>query len=78
MDRTNISSKPNRGVPKPFNVYYKILIGGTFIKDCRLILISTFIPMARQPLGGLGLLIFRGFTITHFGHTILGRTPLDE
>jgi hypothetical protein len=32
--------------------------------------------MARQPLGGLGHLIFRGFTITH--HTTLGRTPLDE
>jgi hypothetical protein len=25
-----------------------------------------FFPMARQPLGGLGPLIFRGFTITHF------------
>jgi hypothetical protein len=25
-----------------------------------------FFPMARQPLGGLGRLIFRGFTITHF------------
>jgi hypothetical protein len=34
--------------------------------------------MARQPLGGLGRLIFRGFTITLFGHTTLGRTPLDE
>jgi hypothetical protein len=41
--------------------------------------IYTFFPMARQPLGGLGLLIFRGFTITHiFRHTTLGRTPLDE
>jgi hypothetical protein len=33
------------------------------------ILMSTirrlFSPMARQPLGGLGRLIFRGFTITH-------------
>jgi hypothetical protein len=37
-----------------------------------------FFPMARQPLGGLGLLIFRGFAITHLRHTILGRTPLDE
>jgi hypothetical protein len=34
--------------------------------------------MAQQPLGGLGLLMFRGFTITHFRHTTLGRTPLDE
>ena len=25
-----------------------------------------FSPMARQPLGGQGLLIFRGFAITHF------------
>jgi hypothetical protein len=35
-------------------------------------------PMARQTLGGLGLLIFRRFAITHFRHTTLGRTPLDE
>jgi hypothetical protein len=35
-------------------------------------------PMARQPLEGLGRLIFRGFTITHFRHTTVGRTPLDE
>jgi hypothetical protein len=35
-------------------------------------------PMARQPFGGLGRLIFRGFTITHFRHTTFGRTPLDE
>jgi hypothetical protein len=34
--------------------------------------------MARQPLGGLGRLIFQGFTITLFRHTTLGRTPLDE
>jgi hypothetical protein len=34
--------------------------------------------MAQQPLGGLGRLIFRGFTITLFRHTTLGRTPLDE
>jgi hypothetical protein len=34
--------------------------------------------IARQPLGGLGRLIIRGFTITHFRHTTLGRTPLDE
>jgi hypothetical protein len=33
--------------------------------------------MARQPLGGLGRLIIRGFTIT-LRHTTLGRTPLDE
>jgi hypothetical protein len=34
--------------------------------------------MVQQPLGGLGRLIFRGFTITHFRHTTLGRTPLNE
>jgi hypothetical protein len=34
--------------------------------------------MSQQPLVGLGLLIFRGFTITHIRHTTLGRTPLDE
>jgi hypothetical protein len=35
--------------------------------------------MARQPLGGLGRLIFRGFKITlSFTHTTVGRTPLDE
>jgi hypothetical protein len=33
--------------------------------------------MARQPLGGLGLLIFWGFTITLI-QTIPGRTPLDD
>jgi hypothetical protein len=37
-----------------------------------------FFLMARQPLGGLGRLIFRGFTITLFRHTTLSRTPLDE
>ena len=31
-----------------------------------------FFPMTRQPLGRLGLLIFRGFAITHFRHTTLG------
>jgi hypothetical protein len=39
---------------------------------------NIFFPMARQPLGGLGRLIVRGFTITHLRHTTLGRTPLDE
>jgi hypothetical protein len=34
--------------------------------------------MARQPLVGLGRLIFRVFTITQLRHTTLGRTPLDE
>jgi hypothetical protein len=35
--------------------------------------------MSRQPLGGLGRLIFRGFTITlFFRHTTFGRTSLDE
>jgi hypothetical protein len=37
-----------------------------------------FFSMARQPLGGLCLLIFLGFAITHFRHTTLGRTSLDE
>jgi hypothetical protein len=37
-----------------------------------------FFPMARQPLGGLGRLILRRFTITLFRSTTLGRTPLDE
>jgi hypothetical protein len=36
-----------------------------------------FFTMARQPLGGLGRLIFRDFTIT-LRHTTLGRTPLDD
>jgi hypothetical protein len=30
-----------------------------------------FFPMALQPLGGLGRLIFRGFTITLFRHTTI-------
>ena len=34
--------------------------------------------MTRQPLGGLGRLIFRGFTTTLFKLTTVGRTPLDE
>jgi hypothetical protein len=37
-----------------------------------------FFLMVQQPLGGLGRLIVRGFTITLFRHTTLGRTPLDE
>jgi hypothetical protein len=38
-----------------------------------------FFPMARQPLGGQGRLIFGGFTITlSFRHTTLGRSLLDE
>jgi hypothetical protein len=36
-----------------------------------------FFSMAEQPLGGLGLLIFRGFTIS-LRHTTFSRTPLDE
>jgi hypothetical protein len=36
-----------------------------------------FFFMAWQPLGGLGRLILRRFTIT-LRHTTLGRTPLDE
>jgi hypothetical protein len=40
-------------------------------------ILNIFFPMARQPLGGLGCLIFRGFTIT-LRHTTVGRTPLDE
>jgi hypothetical protein len=40
---------------------------------------SVFFSMARQPLGVLGRLIFRGFTITlFFRHTTFCRTPLDE
>jgi hypothetical protein len=41
-------------------------------------ILQMFFPMARQPLGGLGRLIFRGFTITLFRHITLSRTPLDE
>jgi hypothetical protein len=37
-----------------------------------------FFPMARQPLGGLGRLSFRGFMVTLYRHTTFGRTPLDE
>jgi hypothetical protein len=37
-----------------------------------------FFPMTQQPLGGLDRLIFRRFTITHFRHTTLDTTPLDE
>jgi hypothetical protein len=43
-----------------------------------MLLMCVFFPMARQPLGGLDRLIFRGFMITHFRHTTLGRIPLDE
>jgi hypothetical protein len=39
--------------------------------------VTIFFPMSRQPLGGLGRLIFRGFTIT-LRHTTLGRTALDK
>ena len=46
--------------------------------DCFVNMYFLFYPMFRQPLGGLGLIIFRGFAITHFRHTALGRTPLDE
>jgi hypothetical protein len=34
--------------------------------------------MARQPLGGLGRLIFRGFTITLFRHTTVGRISSSQ
>jgi hypothetical protein len=66
-------------------VLYTVLIHGTvdvgifstnvsvtFLQDI------LFFPMTRQPLGSLGRLIFRGFTITHIRHTTLGRTPLDK
>jgi hypothetical protein len=43
-----------------------------------LMMLYNLFLMARQPLGGLGRLIFRGFTITLFIHTTFGRTPLDE
>jgi hypothetical protein len=51
-----------------------------FIKNgTEAIIIEDYIfLMARQPLGGLGRFIFRGFTITLFRHTTLDRTPLDE
>jgi hypothetical protein len=45
---------------------------------CRDNFTCIFFSTARQPLGGLGRLIFRGFTITLFRHTTLGRTPLEE
>jgi hypothetical protein len=54
-----------------------ILIAWEYI-SARHVLMHTYFFMARQPLGGLGRLIFRGFTITLFRHTTLGRTPLDE
>jgi hypothetical protein len=34
--------------------------------------------MVRQPLGGLGRLIFEASRSHTFRHTTLGRTPLDE
>jgi hypothetical protein len=37
-----------------------------------------FLQWLDSPLGGLGRLIFRGFTVTRFRHTTFGRTPLDE
>ena len=39
--------------------------------------VVSFFLRARQPLGGLGRLIFRGLSIT-LRHTTLGKTPLDE
>jgi hypothetical protein len=41
-------------------------------------LLLFFFSMARQPLGGPGLLIVRRFAITHFRHTTIGRTLLDD
>jgi hypothetical protein len=60
------------GVPKLRLVFGEILL-----------VVETWVPpppppMARQHLGGQGLLIFWGFAITHFRHATLGRTPLDE
>jgi hypothetical protein len=43
-----------------------------------LILLYSSSSNGSTPLGGLGRLIFRGFTITLFRHTTFGRTPLDE
>jgi hypothetical protein len=40
--------------------------------------VNFFLQWLDSPLGGLGRLIFRGFTITLFRHTTVGRTPLDE
>jgi hypothetical protein len=39
--------------------------------------IYIFFPMARQPLGGVGRLIFEA-SRSHIRHTTLSRTPLDE
>jgi hypothetical protein len=42
-------------------------------------LLLFFFPMARQPYMGLGLLVSSRFhNHTHFRHTTVGRTPLDE
>jgi hypothetical protein len=59
------------------NIYYSGLTCGGKLMQMTFKLFF-FFSMARQPLGGLGRLIFRGFTITHFRHTTVGRTPLDE
>jgi hypothetical protein len=60
------------------STYFRFLLSQSFHQCSILIHSYIFFPMARQPLGGLGRLIFRGFTITHIRHTTLGRTPLDE
>jgi hypothetical protein len=58
------------------NIMNFVSVASLFV--IRIWLINVFFSMARQPLRGLGRLIFRGFTITHFRHTTLGRTPLNE
>jgi hypothetical protein len=58
-----------------FSFIWLITIRPQILIKCKETIV--FFPMAQQPLGGLGGLIFRGFTIT-LRHTTLGRTPLDE
>jgi hypothetical protein len=58
-------------------VYKRTLGFILYFHNSSITLLICFFRMARQPLGGLGLLIFRGFTMT-LRHTTLDRTPLDE
>jgi hypothetical protein len=55
-----------------------LLLRSSLKQSWRIKFSKILFSMARQPLGGLGRLIFRGFTITLFRHSTLGRTPLDE
>jgi hypothetical protein len=75
---TDPCPKSDESSPQPANEFlqrsfsYHLHVG---LPNCLVSLV--FFSMARQPLGGLGRLSFRSFTIT-FRHTTLGRTPLDE